>query len=195
MPFADHTHFTRAARAVDDLLAHLTGDQWLAPTPCTGWTVADVTQHLIDVNLNFARQLDQVSVQAAASASTSGDLLGSYRRSTAALQQVLSGPGDVSIDIPAQLRSRVALRVADLLIHCWDIAVATGTPLHLAEDLCVEALAFAQSRSAALQRSGEFASPQPVDEQAPAIDRLAALSGRTPPGPRGDVRSPSTPNR
>ncbi|OBI22587.1 TIGR03086 family metal-binding protein [Mycobacterium sp. E2497] len=194
MPFADQAHLARAAHAVDDLLAHLAGDQWMAPTPCTGWSVARVAQHLVDVNFEFAQQLDPVGTQTVTSASTSGDLLGRYRRSAETLQQALIGAGDPAVDIPAQLRSRLALRVADLLIHGWDIAVATGIPLHLEEDLCLEALAFAESRSAALQRSGEFAPPQPIDKHAPAIDQLAALSGRTPPSPREHVRSPSTPN-
>lgn len=179
MPFADRTHLTRAAQAVDDLLAHLTGDHWLAPSPCTGWRVADVVQHLVDVNLSFARQIQLPGAETSGGTTTSGGLLSRYRASTEALQLALGCKGDSAIDIPAQLRSRLALRVADLLIHGWDIAVATGIPPQLPEDLCAEALAFAQSRSAALQRSGQFAPPQPIDAHAPAIDRLAALSGRT----------------
>lgn len=189
MPFADRTHLTCAAQAVDDLLAHLTGDDWMAPTPCTGWSVAEVTQHLVEVNLAFAQQVRSTGAGTPIGTSTSGDLLDSYRRSTAALQQALTRTAAPATDIAAPLRSRLALRVADLLIHGWDIAVATGTPLHLAEDLCAEALSFAQSRWAALQRSGQFAAPQPVDEHAPAIDRLAALSGRS---VSGVVRSSST---
>lgn len=179
MPFANQTHLTCAARAVDDLLAHLSTDDWMAPTPCIGWNVADVTQHVIDVNLAFAQQLRSTSAETSAGTSTPGDLLERYRLSTEALQQAVTGTAKSATNIAAPLRSRLALRVADLLIHGWDIAVATGTPLHLAEALCAEALAFAQSRAAALQRSGQFAAPQPVDEHAPAIDRLAAVSGRS----------------
>jgi hypothetical protein len=42
----------------------------------------------------------------------------------------------------------------------------------------VQALVFAQRRMGALRRSGQFADPQPVDDDAPPIERLAALSGR-----------------
>lgn len=182
MPFADPTHLARAAQAVDDLVAHLSGDDWMAPTLCTGWSVADVTRHLVDVNLTFAQQIRSAGAETLAGTSPPGDFLDSYRRSTQALQQALTGTAKSATDIAAPLRSRLALRVADLLIHGWDIAVATGKPLHLPEDVCAEALTFAQSRVAALQRSGQFAPPQPVDEHAPAIDRLAALSGRRPSG-------------
>lgn len=187
MPFADQMHLTRAVQAVDDLLEHLTGDDWMAPTPCAGWSVADVAQHLVEVNLNFARQLRATGAETPTETTTSGDLLEAYRRSSEALQHAL-GTGEAGVDVSPQTRGRLALRVADLLIHGWDIAVATGTPLRLPNDLCAQALAFAQRRSAALQRSGQFAPPQPIDEHAPAIDRLAALSGRTPPAPRKDVR-------
>jgi uncharacterized protein (TIGR03086 family) len=187
MPFANQTHLVRAATAVDDLLAQLTGDHWLAPTPCAGWSVADVIEHLVEGNLMFARHLQPSVAENATGTGISGDLLGSYRYSAETLQQALARRGDSAGTFPAQLRSRLALRVADLLVHGWDVAVATGIPLHPPEDLCAEALTFAQSRSAALERSGQFAPSQPVDEHAPAIDRLAALSGRTPPGRPGDL--------
>lgn len=179
MPFADQTHFTRAAQAVDDLLAQLAEEDWMAPTPCTGWSVADVAQHLVEVNLDFADRLHPAGSQTPAGTTTSGDFLSGYRRSVEVLNEALATHiGDSAVGFPPQLSSRLALRVADLLTHGWDIAVATGAPLRLPQDLCDEALTFALSRSAALQRSGQFAPPQPIHEHAPAIDRLAALSGR-----------------
>jgi uncharacterized protein (TIGR03086 family) len=183
MPFADPTHFARAAQAVDDLLAHITSNQWRAPTPCSDWNVANVTQHLVDVNLNFAHQLHPTEPATPTDPHTPGDLLDCYRLSTATLQRALTVAAGPTAELPRQLRSRLALRVADLLIHGWDIAVATGRPLHVADDLPSEALIFAQNHAAALQRSGQFAPPQPIDDCAPAIDCLAALSGRILPGP------------
>ena len=55
MPFADTLHFARAAHAVDTFLAAVTSEQWTAPTPCKQWNLADLTQHLIDVNHSFRR--------------------------------------------------------------------------------------------------------------------------------------------
>lgn len=70
--------------------------------------------------------------------------------------------------------------MAELAIHGWDIATSTGGCVRIADNLADEVLAFADSRRAALRRGGQFAPPQPIDVNAPAIDRLAALSGRTP---------------
>ncbi|GAB1814358.1 TIGR03086 family metal-binding protein [Mycobacterium sp. MUNTM1] len=182
MAFADPTHFARAAQTVDDLLAHLTSTQWEAPTPCTDWNVTQVTQHVVEVNLSFAQQLHPTGSQTLSGSEEPGDLLDRYRFSTAVMQRALARTVAPSTDLPTQLRSRLALRVADLLLHGWDIAAATGQSRHGAGDLALEALTFAQRHAAALQRSGQFAPPQPIDDHAPAIDRLAALSGRVVPG-------------
>ena len=187
MPFADPTHLARAAQAVDDLLAHLSGDDWMAPTLCTGWSVADVTRHLVDVNLTFAQQIRSADAETLAGTSTPGDLLDSYRRSTDALQQALTGTAKSATDIAAPLRSRLALRVADLLIHGWDIAAASGKPLHLAEDLCAEALTFAQSRvgpynaaanSRHLNQSTNTPRPSTGSPPCPAVPRQESCGDR-----------------
>jgi uncharacterized protein (TIGR03083 family) len=38
-----------ALTAVADLADHLDDTQWLAPTPCPGWSAADVVAHVIDI--------------------------------------------------------------------------------------------------------------------------------------------------
>jgi hypothetical protein len=54
----------------------------------------------------------------------------------------------------------------------------------LPEDLAEQSLAFAQAHLSAQSRTGRFAEPQPVEETAPAIDRLAAFLGRPVPPQR-----------
>lgn len=43
------TTWQESAAAVLELCAPLTPEQWSAPTPCPGWSVADVVAHLIDL--------------------------------------------------------------------------------------------------------------------------------------------------
>lgn len=187
MPFAEPTHFMQAASAVDNTLARVTADQWNASTPCTQWTVADVTQHLIEVNHSFTRQLqpDDATASSAQIASppdqlrSPDGLLARYRHSTEELRRALVCATQPDGQLPRSLRIRLALRVADLVIHGWDIATSTGGGLRIDDHLVDEVLAFADSRRVALQRGGQFASPQPISSDAPALDRLAALSGRT----------------
>src|SRR5260370_8838595 len=45
----------RALDATGDLVAGVRDDQWDAPTPCTGWNVRDLVNHVVGGNLAFAR--------------------------------------------------------------------------------------------------------------------------------------------
>ena len=72
------------------------------------------------------------------------------------------------------------LRLTELLVHGWDLAIATGQPtVGLPEDVAEQELAFSRHQLTQLPPGRmPFAPPQPVDQDAPAIDRLAALLGR-----------------
>jgi hypothetical protein len=73
----------------------------------------------------------------------------------------------------------VQLRIAEILVHGWDLAWATGQPARFPEELAESSLAFSKPALAGLPPGRHpFAPPQPVPDCAPAIDRLAACLGR-----------------
>lgn len=55
---------------------------------------------------------------------------------------------------------------------------ATGVVAELPDDLAERALGFVRSQLAGQPRGGRFADSQPIRDDAPAIERLAAFSGR-----------------
>ena len=69
-------------------------------------------------------------------------------------------------------------RIADLLTHGWDLAQATGVVAEVPDDLAEQALMFVQAQLPGQPRTGRFAEPQPIRDDAPALDRLAAFTGR-----------------
>ena len=73
---------------------------------------------------------------------------------------------------------RLQWRIADLLTHGWDLVQATGVAAELPDDLIEQALTFARAQLPSQPRAGRFADPQPIRDNAPAIDRLAAFTGR-----------------
>ena len=73
---------------------------------------------------------------------------------------------------------RLQWRIADLLAHGWDLVQATGVTAELPDDLAEQALTFVRAQLPSQPRAGRFADPQPVRGDAPAIDRLAAFTGR-----------------
>jgi uncharacterized protein (TIGR03086 family) len=109
-----------------------------------------------------------------------------YRESGEALRAAFARPGvlDEVFAVPAgTLPGAVVLhlRLTELLVHGWDLARATGqSAAGLPADLAEQELAFSRlqlDRMPPGQRP--FAASQPVDDDAPAIDRLAALLGRS----------------
>ncbi|TFV56281.1 TIGR03086 family protein [Mycobacterium sp. PS03-16] len=81
------------------------------------------------------------------------------------------------VDLPGQVAGAVAL--AEVVIHGWDLAVATGRHYDCDEPTahaCLEHLA--QFDPAGTE--GLFGPAVPVDGAAPAIERIVGLSGRDP---------------
>jgi uncharacterized protein (TIGR03086 family) len=78
------------------------------------------------------------------------------------------------------------LRMTELLVHGWDLARATGQRPAFPDDLAEQELAFTRSKLTDIPPDrSPFGPPQPVADDAAAIDRLAACLGRnvTAPGP------------
>jgi len=73
---------------------------------------------------------------------------------------------------------RPQIRLYDLLAHGWDLGRATGISARLPDDLAEQALPFVGDRLSTQLRTGRFAEPQPIDDTATAIERLAASLGR-----------------
>jgi uncharacterized protein (TIGR03086 family) len=173
----------RASAAIGDLIDHIPADRWTAPTPCTAWSVRDVVDHLVGMNLVFVAMLEDSPMPAREADRLGADPAGAYRRSAAALQAAAVRPGvlertqatPVGVATGAE---RLQWRVADLLTHGWDLARATGLAADLPDDLVEQALTFVLAELPDQSRGGRFAHPQPISDDAPALDRLAAFTGR-----------------
>jgi uncharacterized protein (TIGR03086 family) len=173
----------RAYGPVGDLIAEVGPEQWKAPTPCTEWNVRDVVNHLVGMDLVFTALIEGGPMPERGADCIGDDPVRAYRASSASLQAAFARPGVLERSCRGPLGSatgteRLQIRLYDLLAHGWDLAQATGIPGQLPEDLAEQALAFVRVQLPPQSRMGRFAEPQPVEETAPAIDRLAAFLGR-----------------
>lgn len=140
-------------------------DQWDLSTPCVGWNVSDLVNHIVAGNLWAAelaagRTIDEVG------STLDGDLLGSeptaaYDRSAEAAARAFEAPG--ALDAPCAVSygpvpgsMYAGHRVIDVLIHGWDIANATGQPADLDPDLVAACWEVVRPQLALLQGSGMF---------------------------------------
>ena len=173
---------------IEHLLDAITVDQWAAETPCTEWDVRRVVVHLVGMNLVFVAMLEDGPMPDRAVDPLGTDPAGAYRRSAAALQAVAAGPGVLERSQATQLgvasgAERLQWRTADLLVHGWDLSQATGLHPDVPTDLVERCLVFVQDQLPGQPRAGRFGEPQSISDDAPALDRLAAFTGRPVPWP------------
>jgi uncharacterized protein (TIGR03086 family) len=190
-PVAD---LATALAGTEELVTRIGSGEWGVPTPCTGWSVRDVVNHLVGGNLLFAGVLGgeplppREELVAAMRADRLGDdPVAAYRASAAELLAAFGADGvlDRVVTVPAGTFPGIAalhLRIVEALVHGWDVARATGRPLDFPDRLVEQELAFTRSTLPRLPPrpagQGPFAPAEPVPDDAPALDRLAALLGR-----------------
>ena len=175
------------ARALDDTATLVRGvreDQWDDPTPCSQWDVRDVVQHLVVGHQVFARALRGEPVGAVPPDRSAGPLDAAYDTSAADMLEAFRAPGalDGEVTVPfGTVPGPVALhlRLVDALVHGWDVAVATGQRPGHDDALAEQEIGFTRTFLTRVPPGRTpFAPSVPAGDDAPAIDRLAALLGR-----------------
>ena len=181
---SDPEQLASVAGITGQLIAAITGEQWGLPTTCSEWNVRDLVWHVVTGNDAFAAALSGAPALSPPAAEPSGDLASSYGLSIRSLVDAFRQPGALQkvVAVPfGTLPGAVALhlRMTELLVHGWDLARATGQPVVFPEDVVEQELAFTRRALADIPPGRRpFAPPEPVPENAPAIDRLAACLGR-----------------
>lgn len=180
-----------ATDRVAELVAALDDDQLSLPTPCGSATVGDVVDHLGMFARNFAKvarkELDEVTSTPPA-AFDARNLQAGWRDRLAGDLAALADAWSIEgawhgttwvggMHLPAGVVGVIALD--ELVIHGWDLSVATGQgydpPAHEVD----AAIGFVSTFDA--PRDGRLFGPV-VDmaPDAPAFERLLGLTGRDP---------------
>lgn len=178
-----------ATRRLASVLERLTDDELADPTPCPGTSVGDLVDHLSVFAISFTGSARKESPRVVDVPLPDAANLGpGWRGRVAAELTVLAaawrepsawdgitnaGP----IEMPAEMAGLVALD--ELVVHGWDLAVATGQPYTVTDAEAEAAAAFI--RGFDVPRDGALFGPEvAVAGEAPALDRLLGLAGRDP---------------
>lgn len=184
-PAAQLTHIIPALNAVVDRIDR---DQLGSPTTCDDFTVGGVLDHLLvlswiyshilrgeePIDLEPAKTIDRVP--AAEVAKAMQDLFLSFRSPEAMERIVLTPMGEFPGEVVARF---VAF---DVLVHSWDVAMATGHQLDLADEVVEDIEAFARTAITPIRRDSDmFEPPVEAPPGASPLERLVAFSGRSVP--------------
>ncbi|MGY1703587.1 TIGR03086 family metal-binding protein [Geodermatophilus sp. SYSU D00697] len=175
------------AQVVKRVVAGIREDQLGAPTP-SDIPVAGVLDHLAGLTLAFRMAAEKTPLPGAPEPSAD-DLTPDWRtRIPAQLDELVAawrrpqaweGTAEAGgVTMPAHVAAAVALD--EVLVHGWDLAVATGQD-YAADPSSVEAATgFAEQVAAGPVQPGLFGPPVPVPDDAPPLHRLLGLTGRDP---------------
>lgn len=161
---------------------------WSAPAPVEGWTARDVVDHLVTWFPGF---LSAGGVDLPSGPSAADDPVGAWRHHAGAVQELVEERGGESFTHPyvgpGQLDTTVdRFYTADVFMHSWDLARATGQEARLDEDEAATMLAGMQAIEQVLRDSGQYGPAVPVPDDAPVVDRLMGFIGRDPAWRPGD---------
>lgn len=171
----------QALAAVRPIVAGVAADQLGAPTPCEEWDVAALLNHIVAGNL-WAAELVAGATIADVGSRLDGDVLGgdpvgAYDASAAAADAAFSAPGAMEAPcavsygpVPGSIYA--GHRFADLVIHGWDLAAATGQDTTIDPALVEACWGVVEPELAILQGSGMFGT---ASEAGPSADRQAQL--------------------
>ncbi len=168
-------------------VAGMKPDQLSAPTPNEGWDVAELLGHVIYGN-RWVAPLVAGKTIADVGDSLEGNQLGvdpvaSYDASASEAAAAFEAPGALAVPCavsygPVPAAVYAGHRFVDVLIHGWDLAVATGQDATLDPALVEACFEVVEPQLDMLEASGMFGNPIEIGPDADRQRQLLALLGR-----------------
>ncbi|GEA88526.1 TIGR03086 family metal-binding protein [Cellulomonas cellasea] len=162
-------------------------DAWQRPTPCTGWTVRDLVNHLTSEQL-WAPELLAGRTVAEVGDRFDGDVLGAdpvaaWDAAVAASLAAFAEPGALgrTVDLsrgPTAAHDYLDEMLTDLAVHGWDLARGLGVEDDIDPATVDRLLVEWSGRTDELAPGSAFAGPLDVADDADQQTRLLALFGR-----------------
>lgn len=149
-----------------------------APTPCEGWDVRTLLNHMLETQRYFAGSArgEDVSPPGPTPPQLTGsDPVADFTLARADVVETFRQPGVVEKTGPS-----LGIAMTDQLLHGWDLATATGQDATMPAGLAERGYAAIQGLFTDDQRAGVFKPEIEVGPDASAQDRLLAYTGRDP---------------
>jgi uncharacterized protein (TIGR03086 family) len=180
----------RCGRRFAALVAGVGPEQWHDGTPCSEWDVRTLVHHLLYEQRWVPSLFEGLTIEQVGDR-FEGDLMGGdtpvwpglLASSIEQAHAVVAQPGALGRTVhlsfgDASGQEYVLQLTADLAIHAWDLARATGQNEELDPDVVTVMLPWAEANADSLAVSGMFGSRIDVGPDASDGTRLLGLLGR-----------------
>ncbi len=185
MDSGEAAEFRQIGGRFGEVVHGVAADAWDAPAPVEGWTARDVVGHLAGWFPGFLAGGSEVELPTLPSVEE--DPVAAWDAFAAAVQAVLDDPATQDRtfsnphtgDLPlAQAISRFF--TADVFMHTWDLAVATGQDATLDAGRCLAMVEGMAQVEEPMRSSGQYGPRVPVPDDADPQTRLLGFIGRDP---------------
>ena len=171
--------FTRLVDGVPDAAA------WSRPAPVAGWTARDVVGHLVGWFPGLLQQGAGITLPEGPR--VADDPAAAWRAFSDGVQAVLDDPATAQRRFShphiGELPVSTAVSryfTADVFLHSWDLARATGQDETLDPERCAVMLEGMRPLDAVLRASGQYGPAVPVPDDADPQTALLGFIGRDP---------------
>jgi uncharacterized protein (TIGR03086 family) len=186
---APSDQLTYQIQTLRGLVAGTEPEQLSSPTPCANWNVRALINHFVGGGHMFAAAFrgEEVHIDPEAPMPdlVGDDPVAAYDGAITDFCAAVDTPGamDKVINLPVgQMPAPIVLEMLkfDLLVHCWDIARATGQNFEPPAELAEQGLQTAAMVISPEARDGDtFAAEVTPPSSASPIEKLVAFTGRS----------------
>jgi uncharacterized protein (TIGR03086 family) len=177
--------FRKVAGRFGEVVRAVPDDRWDDPAPVDGWVARDVVRHLVGWFPGFLAGGSSVSLPPGPSVDDAP--VAAWESFAASVQALLDDPATEGLTFDDRHTGSMPLPravsqffTADVFMHTWDLATATGQEPALDPDRCAAMLEGMAPYDDLLRSSGQYGPRVPVPDDAPAQDRLVGFIGRDP---------------
>ncbi|HWL98038.1 MAG TPA: TIGR03086 family metal-binding protein [Nocardioidaceae bacterium] len=175
----------RIAGGFTDRVRGVPPDAWDRPAPCEGWVARDVVRHLVEWFPAFLEA--GTGVRLPRGPSVDDDPVAAWSVHSDAVQSLLDDPETPSRVLSDPHVGELPLGqavdmfyTADVFMHTWDLARATGQDERLDPDKCAQLLEGMVAYEDAMRGSGQYGPRVTVADDADVQTRMLAFIGRHP---------------
>jgi uncharacterized protein (TIGR03086 family) len=183
----------RAVRASIAVVDQVAAADLARPTPCGGWTVAELLAHMAVQHDGFAAASSgAVTDLAIWEPRPLSDPVNDYAAAAERVIAAFADPGaparrftlpEISTEISFAGQTAMSFHFVDYVVHAWDVARSIGAPFEPDTDVLEAAMLVAEAvpdGPSRLEPGAAFAPSVPTTDDAPLLDRVLASLGRDP---------------
>jgi uncharacterized protein (TIGR03086 family) len=184
-----HSEMAASAAEAARVVCGVSSDRLSAATPCTDWDLRTLLNHMILWTAYSAERRardeqvpdDLMSKDFVAEPGYAADYAAQLDKAVAAWSDPAAWQRNLNVmGTPTPAADVAALLIAEMVLHGWDAAQASGQDYACRDDVAAAVLRAVEANAELFRQYQGFADPIPVPASASVLDQALALSGRDP---------------